>query len=47
VHSRRPAKVAYLKAIVRAALGHDPEKRISAFVNIGHFTNAFSYGQSQ
>jgi hypothetical protein len=47
VHSRRPVKVAYLKAMVRAALGRDPEKRISVFVSIGHFTNAFSYRQSQ
>jgi hypothetical protein len=43
----RPVKAAYLKAIVRAALGHDPEKRISVFVNIGHFTHVFPYRQSQ
>jgi hypothetical protein len=47
VHLHRPVKAAYLKAIVRAALGHDPEKRIPILVNIGHFSNVFSYRQPQ
>jgi hypothetical protein len=43
VHLHRPVKAAYLKAIVRAALEHDPEKRVPVFFNIGHFPNVFSY----
>ena len=43
VHLHRPVKAAYLKAIVRAALEHDPEKRIPVFFNIGLFPNLFSY----
>jgi hypothetical protein len=43
VHLHRPVKAAYLKATVRAALEHDPEKRIPVFFNIGHFQNLFSY----
>jgi hypothetical protein len=31
VHLHRPVKAAYLKAIVRAALEHDPEERIPVF----------------
>jgi hypothetical protein len=31
VHLHRPVKAAHLKAIVRAALEHDPEKRIPLF----------------
>jgi hypothetical protein len=42
VQLHRPVKGAYLKALVRAALEHDPE-RIPVFFNIGHFPNAFSY----
>jgi hypothetical protein len=33
----RPVKAAYLKTIVRAALEHDPEKRIPVFSNIWTF----------
>jgi hypothetical protein len=42
VHFHRPVKAAYPKAIVRAALEHDPEKRIPVFFNIGHFPNVYS-----
>jgi hypothetical protein len=38
VHLHRPVKAAYLKAIVRAALEHDPEKRIPVFFNIWTFS---------
>ena len=31
VHLHRPVKAAYLKAIARAALEHDPEERIPVF----------------
>ena len=34
VHLHRPVKAAHLKAIVRAALEHDPEKRIPVFSNL-------------
>jgi hypothetical protein len=37
VHFHRPVKAAYPKAIVRAALEHDPEKLIPVFFNIGPF----------
>jgi hypothetical protein len=43
VHLHRPVKAAYLKATVRAALEHDPEKRIPVVFNVGHFPNLFSY----
>src|SRR6202158_2919379 len=43
VHLHRPVKAAYLKAIVRAALERDPEKRIPVFFNIGHFPNLSSH----
>src|SRR6202171_822886 len=35
VHLHRPIKAAHLKAIVRAALERDPDKRIPVFFNIG------------
>jgi hypothetical protein len=38
VHLHRPVKAAYLKAIVRAALEHDPEERIPVFFNIWTFS---------
>jgi hypothetical protein len=42
VHLHRPVKAAYLKAIVRAALEHDPEKR-PVFFNVGHSRICISY----
>ena len=40
VHLHRPVKAAYLKAIVRAALEHDP-RADTGFFNTGHFPNIY------